>query len=78
MSQGGNMNDERELQASPWIYSGGRAEILIVLPSGRRLRVKRGETIELMPNEAEAVSNLSAWNEVELRARNENLGGSDT
>jgi len=43
-----------------WTYLGPRDAVRIMLPSGRRLTVARGETIQALPNEAEALSKLTA------------------
>jgi hypothetical protein len=42
-------------------YVGPLAEALVVLPSGRSLRVARGEAVELLPSEVDAVESSPNW-----------------
>jgi len=44
-----------------WIYSGGYAAIDVRLPSGRWISVARGDSVDVLPNEAIALENLPGW-----------------
>lgn len=44
-----------------WTYDGGIDEIDVKLPSGRWIHIHRGDEVELLANEATAVSVLPGW-----------------
>lgn len=45
-------------------YDGGIDMIDVKLPTGRWLTVSRGDEVDLLPNEATAVSDLPGWTKV--------------
>jgi len=50
-----------EPTTKPYTYAGGLSAIDIKMPSGRWLRVERGESVDLLPNEVKAVKALPDW-----------------
>lgn len=44
-----------------YLYDGPYDAVEVRLPSGRSVTVERGGTVDLLPNEIEAVSQLIGW-----------------
>lgn len=42
-------------------YDGALDAVVVILPSGRRLTIAKGESVELLANEAEALAENPEW-----------------
>jgi len=49
------------MSSQTWIYSGGYDAIDLRLPSGRWISVARGDSVDVLPNEAKALKKLPGW-----------------
>ena len=61
------MTDDTKPTTKPFTYNGGLAAVDIKLPSGRWIRVERGQSVDLLPSEAKAVKALPDWSPTKMK-----------
>ena len=63
------MTEDTQPTTKPFTYHGGLSAVDIKLPSGRWIRVERGQSVDLLPSEAKAVKALPDWSPTKTKTK---------